>query len=119
MPLIDAWKLVVLERYAKFDGRAGRAEFWWFALANFILYFVLGLLFQVSAIFVVVYIIAVLALIVPSIAVTVRRLHDTDKTGWLVLLAFIPFVGSIILIVLCAIAGDQGANQYGPVPEGV
>lgn len=117
MPLIENWKLVVLERYAKFDGRAGRAEFWWYFLANVIAYVALAILAQIATIFFVLYFLYWIALLVPSIAVGVRRLHDTDKSGWFMLLGLIPFVGGIILIVFCALQGTAGPNQYGAAAE--
>ncbi len=117
MPIVENWKLVVLQRYAKFDGRAGRAEFWWYVLANFAIYIALLILAQISGIFLVLYFLYALAVIVPNIAVGIRRLHDTDKSGWLLLLAFIPFVGAIILLVFCAMEGTNGPNQFGAAPE--
>ncbi|MEM8620917.1 MAG: DUF805 domain-containing protein [Actinomycetota bacterium] len=117
MPVVEAWKLVVLQRYAKFDGRSGRAEYWWFFLANIIIATVLFLLSGVASVFFVLYVVYGFAMIVPSIAVGIRRLHDTNKTGWLLLLTLIPLVGGIILIVLFAIAGDEGANKYGAGPD--
>ena len=117
MPIVENWKLVVLQRYAKFDGRAGRAEFWWYVLANFAIYIALLILAQISGIFLVLYFLYALAVIVPNIAVGIRRLHDTDKSGWLLLLAFIPFVGAIILLVFCAMEGTNGRNQFGAAPE--
>lgn len=114
MPIVDYWKLVVLERYTKFDGRARRAEFWWFVLANLIVYVVLAILAgAVSAIFWVLYVAYALAMIVPSIAVAIRRLHDTGKTGWLLLISFIPVVGPIILLVFYLLDSTPGTNQYG------
>ena len=117
MPIIENWKLVVLERYAKFDGRAGRAEFWWYFLANVIIYFVLLILTQVSWIFLLLYFVFLLAVFVPNLAVGVRRLHDTDKSGLLLLLAVIPVIGTIILLVFWAMEGTNGPNQYGAGPE--
>jgi uncharacterized membrane protein YhaH (DUF805 family) len=117
MQLIESWKLVVLERYAKFDGRAGRAEFWWFVLANFLAYIVLAILMQISGIFFLLYIVYALGVLIPSLAVAIRRLHDTDKSGWLLLLGLIPFVGFIILLVFYIQEGTSGPNQYGPGPE--
>jgi uncharacterized membrane protein YhaH (DUF805 family) len=117
MPIIENWKLVVLERFAKFDGRAGRAEFWWFVLANLVVYIALAVLTQISAIFWVLYAVYWLATIVPSLAVAIRRLHDTDKSGWLLLVGLIPFVGFIILLVFYIQEGTPGPNQYGPGPE--
>ena len=117
MPIIENWKLVVLQRYAKFDGRAGRGEFWWFALANIIVYFALIILAQISGLFMVVYFLYALAMIVPSIAVGIRRLHDTDKTGWMILIGLVPFVGFIILLVFYIQEGTSGPNQYGAAAE--
>jgi uncharacterized membrane protein YhaH (DUF805 family) len=112
-PLVGYWKRVVMENYAQFQGRARRAEYWWFALANIIV--IVGLLVLMAAvkIFVIVYIGYVLAVLVPSIAVAIRRLHDTDKSGWFILVVFVPFVGGIILLVLLCIDSTRGANQYG------
>jgi uncharacterized membrane protein YhaH (DUF805 family) len=117
MQLIEAWKLVVLERYAKFDGRAGRGEFWWFVLANFLVYVALLLLVQVSSVFLILYFVYALAVIVPSIAVAVRRLHDTNKSGWMLLLGLIPFVGFIILLVFYIQEGTPGPNDHGAAAE--
>jgi uncharacterized membrane protein YhaH (DUF805 family) len=117
MPIIENWKLVVLERYAKFDGRAGRAEFWWFVLANLLVYIVLAILMEISGIFGIVYVLYALAMILPSIGVAIRRLHDTDKSGWLLLLGLIPFLGFIILLVFYIQQGTSGPNKYGAAPE--
>jgi uncharacterized membrane protein YhaH (DUF805 family) len=117
MPIIENWKLVVLERYAKFDGRASRGEFWWFVLANIAVYFVLLILARISWIFLIVYFLYAIAIIVPSIAVAIRRLHDTDKSGWMLLIGLIPIVGGILLIVFYASEGTNGPNQYGAAPE--
>jgi uncharacterized membrane protein YhaH (DUF805 family) len=119
MILVNTWKTVVLERFAKFDGRAGRAEYWWFVLANLIAYVVLAILMQIATIFVILLIGFWLAIIVPSIAVAVRRLHDTNKSGWFLLISLIPFVGGIILLVFLATAGDPGPNNYGAPDPGI
>ncbi len=119
MILIEYWKLVVLERYAKFDGRAGRAEYWWFVLANFLIAVVLYILVAIASIFFVLLIVFWLALIVPSIAVAIRRLHDTNKTGWFILISLIPFVGGIILLVFLATQGNLTANDYGAPDPGL
>ena len=112
-PLIGYWKQVVLERYAQFTGRARRAEYWWFALASLIIGVVLSVLGAASSIFNIVYFIYALAVLVPSIAVGIRRLHDTDKSGWWLLIALVPFVGFIILIVFFAMDSTRGTNQWG------
>jgi uncharacterized membrane protein YhaH (DUF805 family) len=124
MPLIENWKLVVMERYAKFDGRAGRAEFWWYVLANIILYvaalILVGIGFAIATglgvAVVVLATVLYLALIIPSIAVAIRRLHDTDKSGWWLLLGLIPF-GGLVLLVFYAQEGTAGPNQHGVGPE--
>ena len=118
--MIDAWKDVVTKTYANFSGRLGLSCFWWFVLVNFIVEVVLLILVMaVHPIFWVLYVGYALAVIVPSIAAGVRRLHDTGKSGWFVLLGLIPFVGPIILIVLFAQKGEAEANAYGPPPAGV
>ena len=114
MVLVNAWKRVVAERYAQFTGRAGRAEFWWFALSNFVVILVLLALSRAAGFFYVVYAIYALALIVPSIAVSVRRLHDIGKSGWWILIALVPFVGGIILLVFHVMDSQPGANEFGP-----
>ena len=114
MPLVDYYKKVVLENYANFSGRARRAEFWWFVLANLIIYVILGILMGVSDIFFVLYVVYGLAVLVPSIAVAVRRLHDTGKSGWFILIGLIPLVGFIILLVFYLQDSQQGSNEHGP-----
>jgi uncharacterized membrane protein YhaH (DUF805 family) len=116
MVLIEAFKRVVFQSYAKFTGRSGRAEFWWFFLANLIVAVVLSLLGQASTFFYIIYVLYGLALIIPGIAVSVRRLHDINRSGWWVLIALIPIVGAIVLLVFHATAGDRGSNNYGPLP---
>ena len=116
MLLVNWWKVVVLQRFAQFVGRAGRAEYWWFVLANFIVVVILSALSRASFIFAVLNLAYGIALIVPSIAVGIRRLHDVGKSGWWLLISLVPLVGIIILIVFLATQGDPGANQYGPPP---
>jgi uncharacterized membrane protein YhaH (DUF805 family) len=115
--LVTAWKRVVIERYAQFSGRAGRAEYWWFFLANLILGVVFSLLGRVSVAFAVIYALYGLAMIIPSLSVSVRRLHDINRTGWWVLIALVPIVGVIVLLVFHATAGNPGGNEYGYPPE--
>ena len=118
-PLISYWKKVVLENYTNFTGRARRAEFWWYFLANLIISIVFNIVDAVlgtgmGAGLGVIGFIYSLAVIVPGIAVGVRRLHDTDKSGWWMLLVFIPLVGIIVLIVFWATDAPPGPNKYGP-----
>ena len=116
MLLVNWWKVVVLQRYAQFVGRASRAEYWWFFLANLIVLAVLGILSRVSTVFAILYVIYGLAVLIPGIAVAVRRLHDTNRSGWWLLLWFIPIVGFIIVIVFLATQGDPAPNRYGVPP---
>jgi uncharacterized membrane protein YhaH (DUF805 family) len=124
MDMVNIWKTVVLQRYAKFDGRAGRAEFWWYALATWLLFVVLwivtGVFFAIaSALGVLAVIITIglsLAVIIPSIAVAIRRLHDTNKSGLWLLITFIPF-GGIVLLVFYAMEGTNGPNDHGAAAE--
>jgi uncharacterized membrane protein YhaH (DUF805 family) len=116
MILVQAWKLVVLERFALFDGRAGRAEYWWFFLANLIVGVVLNLLGRASTLFVIVGLLYSLALLIPGLAVAMRRLHDTGRSGWWLLIGLVPCIGLIVLIVFFATEGDRGPNQYGSAP---
>jgi uncharacterized membrane protein YhaH (DUF805 family) len=112
-PLVGYWKRVVLERYAQFTGRAARPEFWWYFLANLIISIVFNILVRVSGIFWILDVIYILAVLIPGLAVGVRRLHDTDKSGWWLLIALVPLVGIIVLLVFFATEGTRGPNRYG------
>jgi uncharacterized membrane protein YhaH (DUF805 family) len=115
-PLISYWKKVVLENYANFEGRARRSEFWWYELATLIAVFVLVLLITFADIFWVLYVLYLLAIIVPTIAVTIRRLHDSDKSGWWILIGLIPFGGLVVLVFMC-LDSTRGANRWGISPK--
>jgi len=111
------WYLKVLKHYADFNGRARRTEYWMFVLFNAIfsiaatiLDYYLGTYFGLTAIY-------ALVLLIPSLAVAVRRLHDTDKSGWMILVSLIPVVGAIWLIILLLTEGVAGNNQYGNNPK--
>ena len=120
------WYLKVMrDNYANFNGRARRKEYWMFTLF-FLLFallagFVIGILSAVGeTVAMIVIILAVvwyLAHLVPSLAVTVRRLHDTGKSGWFYLLAFIPYIGGLIIFIFTVIEGDKGDNKYGLDPK--
>lgn len=112
------WYVEVLKKYAVFEGRARRKEYWMFVLFHVIVSIALALLANVASILGILYILYILATLVPAIAVTVRRLHDTDKSGWFVLIAFIPFVGGLILLVLNILEGTKGPNKFGADPKG-
>ncbi|WP_445145146.1 DUF805 domain-containing protein [Dyella sp. Tek66A03] len=110
------WYLKVLKgHYADFNGRARRKEYWMFTLVNVIVSFVLGLVCGLIHVPWLAYIYA-LAVMVPSIAVAARRLHDVGKSGWFMLISFIPLAGLYLIYVL-AQDGEAGNNAYGPNPK--
>ncbi len=117
------WYLKVLKQYADFEGRARRMEYWMFALINVIIALLLySILFVgiftestfLSSIGGILYLVYILAVFLPGLGVSVRRLHDTNKSGWMILIALIPIIGAIWLIILYATEGDKGDNPYGP-----
>lgn len=113
--MIEWYKKVVLENYANFNGRARRAEYWWYVLANVIVNIVLFMIDSVIG-FQVFSGIYGLAVLIPSIAVAIRRLHDVEKSGWFLLLAIVP-LANFYLIYLLVIEGTRGPNEYGPDPK--
>lgn len=123
--MIDWYKKVVFENYANFNGRARRSEYWWFILANMILAIVAMVIDNVAGItfgqipYGPVYVLYALALFLPGLAVSVRRLHDVGKSGWFYFIALIPIVGAIWLLVLFCSEGEPGENQYGANPKAV
>jgi uncharacterized membrane protein YhaH (DUF805 family) len=112
--------LSVLKKYATFSGRSQRAEYWYFVLFNIIITIVLGIISAVigddSSILGILYSLAVL---IPGIAVSVRRLHDVGKSGWMLLITLIPLIGAIWLFVLMVIDSNPSDNKYGPNPKGI
>lgn len=113
--------LGVLGKYAVFSGRASRSEFWYFALFNMIISFAISFIgiFGVPASVVSgLSIIYMLAVLIPGIAVGVRRLHDTNHSGWWYFILFVPIIGWIVWIVFAVTDSDPIDNQYGPNPKG-
>ena len=119
------WYLKVIKQYTDFKGRARRKEYWMFFLFNAIFLAILSLIDQftgtynsdwgyglLSGLY-------SLAVLIPGIAVAARRLHDTGKSGWMLLIAFIPLIGVIWLLVLFVTDSDPGSNKYGPNPKGI
>lgn len=119
--MIDYYLNVLKFKYADFDGRARRSEFWYFGLCNFLVILILGSIgFMIDpSVGLVLIGLYWLAVLVPSIAVLVRRLHDVGKSGWFYFVAFIPFIGGIWLLVLECTDSVYGENQYGPNPKGI
>jgi uncharacterized membrane protein YhaH (DUF805 family) len=128
------WMTLPLRRYADFSGRSRRKEYWMFAIIHMLVLVLIGTamllsgaiqggeggagptndlpLLLISLIFLV-----ILVLLIPSLAVQVRRFHDQDRTGWHILLNFIPYIGSLIVLVLLCLPGTPGPNAYGPDPR--
>jgi len=117
------WYLMVWKKYAQFSGRSRRNEYWMFTLFNLLIYVLLygaaialmesGIgkaLLGLCAIY-------GLAILIPSLAVGVRRLHDTGRSGWWLLICFVPIVGGLILLVFFVLDSEPGTNQYGPNPK--
>lgn len=112
--------MMVIKNYAGFSGRAGRKEYWMFYLIYMLILIglsILGAMLPVSmaSMFSILIGIFVLALLIPTIAVNVRRLHDSDRSGWWMLLSLIPLAGLYVLYLLI-IEGTQGANRFGNPP---
>jgi uncharacterized membrane protein YhaH (DUF805 family) len=103
-------------KFTTWQGRAGRAEYWWWTLFGFIIYIV-GIIIDVAVKSPIPIIILVLVLLLPSLAVLVRRLHDTGRSGWWYWIGLVPLVGGIVLLVFVCSA-SQGPNSYGSGPEG-
>lgn len=128
--MFDWWKKVVVENYANFDGRARRSEYWYFTLVNLIAVFGYAMIMGVAAsalggdsmfvILIIPLILGVFAILIPGIAVAVRRLHDTGKSGWWYLIGVIPvvsYIGGFVLLIFYCIEGDRGKNEHGPDPK--
>jgi len=107
-----------LRKYVTFQGRARRAELWYFALFQLIL-FAIALIFEFihTGLGQTLYTLLAIALFLPNIAVGIRRLHDIDRSGWWILIDFVPLAGPIILLVWYCTAGTPGPNQFGPDPK--
>lgn len=124
MGFMDAVKNVLLNNYVNFDGRASRSEYWWWVLATIPMsfpFFILDVTFfgwgiedptWFQNIFAV-------AIFLPGLGVVFRRLHDSGRSGWWLLIGLIPCVGFIVLIVFLAQDGEPYPNQYGEVPTNI
>lgn len=111
-------------KYATFSGRASRSEYWWFYLFCFLVALVgIALDFFLGnydpddpASFPWIALLISLPLILPSLAALVRRLHDTDKSGWWYFIGLVPVIGAIVLLIFLVLEGTDGDNRYGPKP---
>ena len=117
------WYLKVLKNYAVFSGRARRKEYWMFVLFNIIFSIVAVILDNILGTAIegigygLFYILYCLAVLIPGLAVSVRRLHDIGKSGWFLFIALIPIIGGIWLLVLMCTDGNAGENKYGSNPK--
>lgn len=122
-----AWVLLALKRYADFQGRSSRKEFWMFQLLYVAIFVIASVFvaldtdpdegFGALAMFAVAStILALLGLLVPLIAVQVRRFHDQDMSGWFAALNLIPYVGGIVVYIMMLLEGTKGENRFGPDP---
>ena len=112
------WYLDVLKhKYAQFTGRARRTEYWMFFLFNLLIAIGIAIIEAVIGTAGVLGIIFSLAMLIPGIAVTMRRLHDTGRSGWWILIGLIPFLGWIVLLVFMVLDSHPGDNEYGPNPK--
>jgi uncharacterized membrane protein YhaH (DUF805 family) len=118
-----SWYLEVLKKYTVFEGRSRRSEYWYFALYNLLISVVLTLVdlgigtYDHKARIGLFGAIYALAVFIPGLAVAIRRLHDTNRRGWWLLIAFVPIAGAIVLIVFMVVDSDSGENQYGANPK--
>lgn len=117
MNMIEATK-ACFSKYATFSGRARRAEYWWFILFTILVSIPLGIIdgLMLNSEFGLLGNIWSLAVFLPTLAVGARRLHDTDRSGWWLLLYLVPIIGWIFLIVWSATPGNKGDNRFGPDP---
>ena len=117
------WYFAVLNKYAVFSGRASRTEYWMFVLFHYIITIALSFFESITGIFPetelpVLNILYGLAVLIPIIAVVIRRLHDTGRSGWWCLIVLIPIIGAIVLLVWTVQDSHPGENKYGPNPKG-
>ena len=113
------WYKKVISNYFNFNGRARRKEYWMFLLINIIIYFVLFGVDYAMGSFGILAGLYSLAMLIPSIAVAIRRMHDIGKSGLFLLIGLIPILGALILIYFLAQEGNQGPNEYGADPKGM
>ena len=113
------WYLGCWKKYAEFSGRARRQEFWMFVLFNILATFVAGFLEGLLGTGGALYGLYYLAVLIPSFAVSVRRLHDTDHSGWWIFINLVPLIGFIIYLVFLCSDSKSGENRFGPNPKGM
>ena len=116
------WAMRPLTKYADFSDRAPRAEYWWFYLLTVVAYIVSTIVDSVIGTgaalgpYGILSMVVMLGLLIPSLAAGVRRLHDTDRSGWWLLIVFIPLAGVIVLLIFFVLEGTKGDNRFGADP---
>lgn len=117
---IKKWYTMVLQKWNVFTGRSRRKEYWTFTLVNVVIGIVINILGSIisQTLFGIIGLLFCLALIIPGIAVGIRRLHDVGKSGWWLLISLVPVVGVIVLIIFLVTDSQAGSNQYGANPKG-
>jgi len=117
------WYLEALRKYSDFEGRARRREYWFFVLFNTLIQIAAVVLDGIAGTFRVELGVGLLsgiyslAVLVPSFAVLARRLHDTDRSGWWILIGIVPLLGALVLMIFALFEGDPGENRFGPSPK--
>ena len=116
------WYMQPLKKYAAFTGRARRREYWTFVIVNDIICLILGVIEGLTGItaesdYSVLAVIFSLFVLIPTFAVTVRRLHDTGRSGWWLLIGLIPIIGALVLLIFFVLDSQAGTNEYGPSPK--
>jgi uncharacterized membrane protein YhaH (DUF805 family) len=132
--MLDNYLNVMKNHYADFSGRARRSEYWYFGLVYFIIMFLVVIVFGILALIAsttisedfgvgimvvgyLVYFVVILAHMLPAIALTIRRLHDSGKSGWFYFVSMIPFIGNIWLLVLYCTDSEVNENKWGVNPK--
>ena len=113
------WYLSCWKKYVEFSGRARRQEYWMFVLFNFLVSVAIGIVDGILGTNGALGGLYSLAALIPSLAVSVRRLHDTDHSGWWILINFIPLIDWIVYLVFLCSDSKPGANRFGPNPKGM
>lgn len=111
------WYIDGFKNFGNFEGRARRQEYWMFMLFNYLVMIAISLMEILLPFLAFLRLIYGLAVIIPDLSVTIRRLHDTGKTGWYYLVLLIPIVGFFWLLILLCTDSDLDNNQYGPNPK--
>ncbi|SER93414.1 DUF805 domain-containing protein [Salisediminibacterium halotolerans] len=111
------WYIHVLRNFSNFHSRARRTEYWMFVLINFLILLVLNVIESALDLPTVLSSLYSLIVFLPSLAVAVRRLHDTGRSGWWILINLVPFIGQIVFLIFVIIDSEQQENRWGPVPK--